>query len=208
MKLRDYLLDLFRVNSFDLGDIHEKEYKHPNELIDVNLLKHDALRSIKDTLRECDELKNVVTFEIIDAPIVEDNKGNKIHVQTLQLGGLSYLEFGKKCYLHSISFVPKYGELDKPIKDGAYITPIIYDHITYEPHRKISITFSPEVQQVNGIDMDEKKKNELIELFKSILNSPKEYMPKTEYVIIIRGIFDEIKLNGRTYKQSFTDLKI
>lgn len=97
--------------------------------------------------------------------------------------------------------------IHNPVKDGACITPTIYDPKTFEPKRKICIEFSPEVKQ-DIIDGDNKKTQELIELFTRVIKNPEEYRIKGIRSFLIRGIFDEIQLNDKIHKEDIGELNL
>jgi hypothetical protein len=197
MKLNDLLTDLFELNN-------EK-----SDFLKIDTLDNKSLLNIKQYLLECDELKTIENFNIIEIPDVENEKGKIIESKTFKLTG--DVKFGNKCYIHSISMSPEIFNPDtihKPVKDGVCITPTVYDPKSFKPTKQICIEFSPEEIQDDLLNNEGKKKEELIELFKKVLDSPDEYRVKGERSFIIRGIFDEITINGETYKEEIGNLNL
>lgn len=197
MKLNYLLTYLFGLN------------KEKSVFVKIDTLDYKNLLNIKQYLLECDELKNIKNFEILEIPDVENENGKIINSKTFKL--CDDVKFGDKCYIHSISVSPEIFNLatiHNPVKDGACVTPAVYDLLTLKPKLKICIEFSPEEIMDDLVINDGKKKEELIELFKRVLESPEEYRVKGERSFFIRGIFNEITINGETYKEDIGELKL
>lgn len=197
MKLNYLLTDLFELN------------KEKSDFLKIDTLDYKHLLNIKQYLLDCDEFKNIKNFEILEIPDVENENGEIVQSKTFKL--CDDVSFGDKCYIHSISISPEIFNPDtihNPVKDGVCITPTVYDPLTLKPTRKICIEFSPEEIQDDLVNNDAKKKDELIELFKKVLESPDEYRIKGERSFIIRGIFNEITINGETYKENVGELNL
>jgi hypothetical protein len=197
MKLENLLTDLFELNN------GKTDFPKIDTLDSKNLL------NIKQYLLDCDELKNIKNFDIIEMPYLENEMGEIIETKTFKL--TDGVKFGSKCYIQSISISPEIFNPDTiytPVKDGACITPTMYDPLSFKPKKKICIEFSPEEIQDDLINGESKKKEELIELFKKVLDSPDEYRVKGKRSFMIRGIFDEITINGETHKVEIGNLNL
>lgn len=189
MKLKELLIEIFEENK-------EEVVKN------FGWLNYDVLKQNEQRLRNCDEFKNVKDFRIIQFPDIENEKGKIIPRQKWKLS--DKLSFGNKLYIQTISITPETFNPEtiyNPVKDGACITPAIYNKETFKPMKKICIEFSPEELQDGEIIGDEKKKKELITLFKKVLDSPEEYSCKGESEFIIGAIYDEITTDKNTYRQ-------
>ena len=79
-----------------------------------------------------------------------------------------------------------------PVKDGASISPILYDPSTFEPSKKIVLTFSPEGQMD-----DETKKQEIRDLLNKVLDNQEEYKTKGTRGVLIRGVFEQINYDRK-----------
>lgn len=170
---------------------------------------HILLEKIKESLMKCDEFKNVDVFEIIEIPFIANERNEIIESKTFRLSNNT--EFRKKCYIHSISLSPLLYDLkalNKPVKNGACISPVMYDAINFTPKCRICIEFSPESLQESIINTDNLMKQELSDLFNDILNSPNDYMTKGERAIIIRGIFEEIIIDDNSYLENIGTLNL
>jgi hypothetical protein len=81
--------------------------------------------------------------------------------------------------------------IHKPVKDGAAITPTLYDIKTFEPKKKILLEFSPEMvqdqQMANGEAI---LRQELHDLLDKVLDNPQDYQIKGERGLLIRGLFE------------------
>jgi hypothetical protein len=180
MKLKELVTGLIGLNN--LNAIHP---------MDRDILKGDALESIRDKLMLCEEFSNVESLEIMHQPVVENTNGKVFSSNTFKLSD-DFL-FGKRVLLHSIAMGPEIYDpytVHSPIRDGACITPIMYDPVSFKPKRTICIEFSPEEIQDNLI-VGENKIKELCDLFKMVLESPEDYRVRGERPILVRGIFNK-----------------
>ena len=182
MNLKEFLLDAVKNNvdeRFPFGD--------------GTLYGKKALEPIKDKLLEFPEFSGLTSIEILDTPVFEIDGEPKV-IPTYKLGDV--LKFEGKGYLLSLFFTPEIfnpENLNKPVKDGACITPLVYDPITFEPKKKIVIEFSPErAQDMEFLDQDAVLRQELHDLLDKILNNPEEYTVKGERHVMLRGFFDEV----------------
>lgn len=147
-------------------------------------LMGDSLNVIKNQLLQTELFSGCSELIIVDQPTFIVN-GENLTAQTRK-----YVEGSKfcgKCFLYSIGLTPEMydpNSIDKPVKDGVSITPIVYDLTTFEPKKHIKISINVESE-------DNTKKN-LMELFEKVLDSPHEYEIKGFRGLLIRGVFDVI----------------
>ena len=80
--------------------------------------------------------------------------------------------------------------LHSPVKDGAAITPTLYDTKTFEPKKKIVLEFKPERVQDGITNHEAVIRQELHDLLDKVLDNPEEYQIKGERGLLIRGIFE------------------
>jgi len=202
MKLKDLLKNLFEENN--------KKIISSNYPFDMDVLNSEILKQIKEKLLECDEFKDVEKLEIIEIPDIENLNGKIVAAKSYKLS--ENFKFGKVCYLYSISQTPEIFEPNKiydSVKDGACITPVMYDPLNFKPTRKICIECSPEDLQDDILKGENKKKDELINLFKIILENQEEYTVKGERGFVVRGIIEEITVEGETFKEeNFQELNL
>ena len=153
--------------------------------VDLEKIKDELLKT--DAFSECDDL------EIVHYPIFKLGEDKVLTTQTHRYG--EDIKYRGKCYLYSISLTPEMYEPAKvliPVKDGASISPILYDPSTFEPLKKIVLTFSPEGQMD-----DETKKQEIRDLLNKVLDNPEEYRTKGTRGILIRGVFEQINYDRK-----------
>jgi hypothetical protein len=160
--------------------------------VDINTLygkeqleQYKELLLQTDTFKDCDEL-NFLTYPIIN---IDD--------KTLVAKSYKWskdLKFKGKGYLLSLALTPEMYNPDtihKPVKDGAGITPTLYDIKTFEPKKKIVLEFSPEMiqdqQMANGEAI---LRQELHDLLDKVLDNPQDYQIKGERGLLIRGLFE------------------
>ena len=185
MELKDLISEL--VKNRDRKD------QPPFGIADNTLYGKKDLESIKDKLLQLPEFSGLTSLEIIDKPIVEID-GRPVVVPTVKLSDVS--RFKGNGYILSFALLPEMYDpktLHKPVKDGAAITPALYDPITFEPKKKIVLEFSPEMaqdlQMANGEAI---LRQHLHDLLDKVLDNPEDYRVKGERPIIVRGFFDEV----------------
>lgn len=171
MKLKELLFDMFGEN-----------VSYPN-----NQFKKLELEPIKETLLKCDEFSLCDEIEFMEFPVqlIEDKAYT---AQTIKLG--KDMKFTGKVYIYNISFTPEMYDPNKiyvPVKDGASITPTIYDPVDFTPKKKIVLEYSPEgiLDETN----EETKKQEIRDLLDKVLENPQDYQVKGERGVLVRGVF-------------------
>lgn len=171
MKLPELLKDLF-------------EERHVGEYFTAPDLSHDELELMKDALMKCDEFKEATEFVILTSPFVDNDKNKVIKTDTIKIS--EGLKFKNRVYLYSIMQTPELFDpktINLPVKNGACITPTLYNAITFAPFRKIIMDISTAEQM---------EKKAIHALLDDMLDNPKDYTPKGIRGIKVRGIFETI----------------
>jgi hypothetical protein len=174
MKLKELLTNTFGEN-----------VSYPNDQF-----RKLELEPLKEELLKCDEFSECEGIEFMDIPVQEID-GKTYSVQTMKLGDNT--KFDGKVFLYNLSFTPEMfdpNSLHTPVKNGALITPALYDPMTFEPRKKIVLTWSPEMaQDMIGINKELTFKNDIHKLLDDVLENPEEYKVKGERGILVRGVF-------------------
>ena len=151
------------------------------------------LELIKEELLKCDEFSMCEGIEFMEFPVhIIDQK--TYTSQTMKLADDT--KFIGKVYLYNVSFTPEMFDpntIHTPVKDGAAITPVLYDPMTFQPKKKIVLEFSPE----GLIDKtsDYIKKQEIKDLLEKVLQYPEEYQIKGEKGVLVRGVFKTAQMD-------------
>ena len=165
--------------------------KHENfNITDYCLYGKKHLEHIKEEILKCEEFSECTELTILDNPAYE-NDGKSCKVQTYKV--IEGQKFGGKGFLLSISLSPEIFNpetIHKPVKDGACITPTLYDPLTFEPTKKIVLQFSPERVQDGISNNVEVIGQELHDLLDKVLDNPQDYQIKGERSVLVRGIFE------------------
>ena len=175
MKLQELLKDLF-------------EERQDSTNFNTQELSHNELELMKEALMKCDEFKEATELVILATPFVDNGK-RPIKTDTIKIG--DNVKFKNRVYLYNIMETPEMFDpktLYVPVKNGACITPVQYDPITFMPHKQILLSVNVEQE------MDRKATHDLLD---DILDNPKEYRVKGMRGILVRGIFETI-VNGET----------
>jgi hypothetical protein len=175
MKLNELLRDVFG--------------ERPSEPFDE--LTKKVLEPIKKDLLKCDEFLLCDDIVFIDEPTVVMD-GETYLSGTIKINDTT--KFTDIAYIHTISFTPEMfdpNSIHIPVKDGAAITPTVYNPKTFEISRKIVLQFDPEglMYQTNV----ETKKQEIRDLLEKVLENPEEYTVKTVRGILLKGVFKYLK---------------
>ena len=175
MKLKELLTNTFGEN-----------VSYPNDQF-----KKLELESLKEELLKCDEFSECEGIEFMEFP-VQLIEGKSYSAQTTKLGDNT--KFDGKVFLYNLSFTPEMfdpNSLHTTVKNGALITPALYDPMTFEPTKKIVLTWSPEMAQDLLVPNNNEVtlKNDIRKLLDDVLENPEEYQIKGERGILVRGVF-------------------
>jgi len=163
-----------------------------------NSISGKELEKVKDILQQCDEFKDCELI-ILDKPSTEDTEGKPYFVSTMKMA--EDTKFKQKVFLYGLYLSPeRYDPLkiDKAVKDGCSIGPVMYNPIDFTPKRAIRIEFSPEQLQ-DDIAVNHEERNirqELHEKLDKILDNPEEYKIKGDRAVMIRGLFESYSMDG------------
>ncbi len=190
MKLKELLEDVFK-------DGEKKPYNIPSSVGNINLIGlknytlygEDELSDIKEKLLECEEFSEVTELEFMSTPIISVD-GNPLMAQSFKINdGVRLMGKG---YLLSVMLSPEMydpNKVNQPVKDGACITPTFYNPETFEPTKKIVLTYSPE-RPANEMGSEELIRQELHDLLDKVFDNPEEYAVKGERGVLVRGVFE------------------
>jgi hypothetical protein len=182
MKIKELLDVVFKV-----GPVKHEKFN----ITDYCLYGKKHLENIKEEILKCEEFSECTELTILDNPVYE-NDGESYMVQTYKV--IEGQKFGGKGFLLSISLSPEIFNpetIHKPVKDGACITPTLYDPLTFEPTKKIVLQFSPERVQDGISNNGEVIRQELHDLLDKVLDNPQDYQIKGERSVLVRGIFEK-----------------
>ena len=190
MKLKELLEDVFKdgeINPYDtLSSIGIKNY---------TLYGEKELSVIKEKLLDCEEFSEVTELELVSTPVISVD-GNSLMVQSFKISdGVKLMGKG---YLLSVMLSPQMydpNKVNEPVKDGACITPTFYNAETFEPTKKIVLTYSPE-RPANEMGSEELIRQELHDLLDKVFDNPEEYVVKGERGVLVRGIFEVANTPG------------
>ena len=156
------------------------------------ILHSKVLEEVKDELLKFDAFSECDDLEIVHFPKFKSEEGKTLTAQTYKYS--EGIKFKGKCYLYSISLTPELYDPSKmlvPVKNGAAISPAIYNPMTFEPTKHILLTWSPEMAQDLSITKDETTlRNDIHKLLDDVLDNPEEYRIKGTRHVLIRGVFE------------------
>jgi len=154
----------------------------------------EELYKYKDIIKGCDEFAKCDSLEILSNPQAIGKDGEFYTAYTIKLSDL--MEFKGRCYLLSLALTPEMYDpckLSEPVKNGAAISPTIYDIVTFEPVKKILLTFSPEMtQDLLMMGGEQTLRNNIHKLLDDVLDKPEEYRTKGFKGVMVRGLFEEV----------------
>lgn len=155
------------------------------------------LEKYKNIIKNCDEFAKCDSLDILTMPVVRGENDEIYTTATIKLSDL--MEFKGKCYLLSLSLSPEMydpNQLIKPVKNGAAISPTLYDPLTFEAKKHIVLTWSPEmVQDMVGMDNESTLRNDIHKLLDDVLDNPEEYKTKGTRHVLVRGLFEVVDNN-------------
>lgn len=165
----------------------------------------NVLEQLKDSLIQTDEFKDVDELIIMKFPSVMDDNKKILNAQSYKVSDST--KFKKRCYLYSISLTPEVFDpnaIYNPVKNGACISPTIYNPSDFKIKKKIVLDYFIEDFQDNF----NSKKKELHDLLDDVLNNPDEYRVSGDRGIIVRGIFEEVESEYGNIVVGIGDLKL
>ena len=178
-----------------------------DNVIDGTLYGQELL-PYKDIIKKCDEFSGCDSLDILTMSLVKGNNGEIYTTQTIKLSDL--MKFKGRCYLLSLALTPTMYDPKKlltPVKNGAGISPTIYNPETFEPYKHIILTWSPEMaQDLSGTNHEDTIKNDIRMLLDDVLANPTEYQIKGDRGVMVRGLFEEIEGSDTTKKSYDIDL--
>jgi len=151
MKLEEFVTKIYDERPELNTDGFFNPFLNSKELEEV---KNELLKF--DVFSECDDL------EIVHYPTFKVGDDKVLTAQTYKYK--EGMKFKGKGYLYSISLTPELYDPSKmlePVKNGAGISPAIYNPMTFEPTKHILLTWSPEMAQDLSITKDETTLKEL-----------------------------------------------
>jgi len=167
-------------------------------------LNSKILEEVKDELLKFDLFSECDDLEIVHYPTFKVGDDKVLTTQTYKYK--EGMKFKGKGYLYSISLTPELYDPSKmlePVKNGAAISPAIYNPMTFEPTKHILLTWSPEMAQDLSVTKDETTlRNDIHKLLDDVLDNPEEYRMKGTRHIMIRGVFEIVNEN-RNFEPNF-----
>jgi hypothetical protein len=102
------------------------------------------------------------------------------------------------CYLYQVVYSPVIYDLidlQKPVKDGMVISPLLQNLVTFEPGKKIVIEWIPadlydRQEEIRPITWEDEKML-LREKLEELLTNPEDYTPKGKRSLMIRFALDK-----------------
>ena len=168
------------------------------------ILNSKVLEEVKDELLKFDVFSECDDLEIVHFPTFKVGEDKVLTAQTYKYK--EGIKFKGKGYLYSISLTPELYDPTKmfeSVKNGAAISPAIYNPMTFEPTKHILLTWSPEMAQDISITKDETTlRNDIHKLLDDVLDNPEEYRMKGTRHIMIRGVF-EIVNDERKFETNY-----
>jgi hypothetical protein len=168
------------------------------------ILNSKVLEEVKDELLKFDVFSECDDLEIIHFPAFKLEGDKSVMTETFKYE--EGMKFKGKCYLYSITLTPEmYNPIKafEPVKNGASMSPTVYDPKTFEPRKHILLTWSPEMaQDLIGTNDEKTLRNDIHKLLDDVLDNPEEYMTKGTRYVLIRGVFEVVNDN-RKFEPSY-----
>lgn len=162
------------------------------------IITHEILEKYKKELAQCDEFKEASHIGFMEFPVIQDTYGVTKGAVSVNLSEnhvfhgyviLNSILAKKVPGGGSISDFMKYGKNNNPI-----ITPVYYNIETFNPVKYIILNFNPETTQDKySLGEENEIRIKLTEQLNNVLDSPADYEMNSEYVITLRGLFEEVK---------------
>lgn len=182
MKLKELLTEIF-------GETPKNDYQFGFD--GLTLYGRDNLEQYKDRILQCDEFSECTELNFMNMPMILSNDDTPLKAESYKL--VEGQKFKGVCYLLSLALTPEVFNPDTihtPVKDGACITPLVYNPETFKPLRKIVLEYNPERAQDGIVDGDYELKMEMKDLLDKVLDNPYDYQVKGERGVLVRGVFE------------------
>lgn len=220
MKLKELVEEILNSEEF-------KNRLNSSELKTFNILYQTIygldLETYVDRIKQCDEFLECEELHILKTPLATTEYGESITIPSLK--NVDEQKFKGKCYLLSLILTPEMYDpkkIHEPVLDGACITPIMYNPNTFEPHRKIVLSFSPESPQYESIyglgnsnvmeNLEEnqmkKIKTKIHETIDKVFENPELYQVKGEKGLLVRGLFEIVETPEDVKKNDLSGIKM
>ena len=168
------------------------------------ILNSKVLEEVKDELLKFDVFSECDDLEIIHFPAFKLEGDKSVMTETFKYE--EGMKFKGKCYLYSITLTPEmYNPIKafEPVKNGASMSPTVYDPKTFEPRKHILLTWSPEMaQDLIGTNDEKTLRNDIHKLLDDVLDNHEEYMTKGTRYVLIRCVFEVVNDN-RKFEPSY-----
>lgn len=183
MKLKELLTEIF-------GGTPNNDHQFGFD--GLTLYGRDDLSQYKERILQCEEFSECTELNFMNMPMILSNDDAPLKADTYKL--VEGQKFKGVCYLLSLALTPEVfnpDTLHTPVKDGACITPLVYNPETFKPLRKIVLEYSPERAQDGIVDGEYELKMEMKSLLDKVLDNPYDYQVKGERGVIVRGVFEK-----------------
>ena len=160
------------------------KYGHDTIYGKEQLEKIRELISQDETFKGCDEI-NFLSYPVVQV----DGKTMSVQTYKWEEG----LKFSGKSYILSLALTPKMydpSQILKPIKNGAGLSPVLYNPENFEPVKKIILEFRPDRPQDGITNHEAVIRQELHDLLDKVLDNPENYLMEGKRELLIRGIFE------------------
>lgn len=168
----------------------------------------EQLENIRELISEDETFKGCDEINFLSYPVLQvDGKNMSVATYKWQEG----LKFAGRAYILSLALTPKMydpSQILKPIKNGAGLSPTIYNPETFEPVKKIILEFKPERTQDGITNHEAVIRQELHDLLDKVLDNPEDYMMEGKRGLLIRGIFEREGDDSNTKESPFNYLSV
>ena len=182
MKLKELLTEIF-------GETPNIDYQYGFD--GLTLYGRDNLEPYKERILQCEEFSECTELNFMNMPMLLSNDDLPLKADSYKL--VEGQKFKGVCYLLSLALTPEVfnpDTLHTPVKDGACITPLVYNPETFSPFKKIVLQYNPERAQDGFLDGEYELKMEMKDLLDKVLDNPYDYQVKGERGVLVRGVFE------------------
>jgi hypothetical protein len=186
MKLKELLTEIFG----ETPKIDNQSFP-PFGFDGLSLYGRDGLEPYKERILQCEEFSDCTELNFMNLPMLLSDDDLPIKAESIKL--VEGQKFKGVCYLLSLALTPEVFDpetLHIPVKDGACITPTVYNPETFKPFKKIVLEYSPERAMDGLVTGEDDVKSELRDLLDKVLDNPYDYQVKGDRGVIVRGVFE------------------